>query len=428
MIIPNLSAATRWGLNGALILAAVVALYFGHAIFIPIVLALFLAAMLGPGAVWMNTHGVPVPWVTLREGFPWLRPVVVRVLIPWTIACTLVVGMLVAVAVLVTLGFGLAIPKMMQDIGTEERQTQLYKNFRNKLVVISPVQLDDEYFPEEANKSALFRAIRQAVDPNQPKIADFLWGVASYGSKWLWQWVLIMFILLFLLLEGRMLVRRVVEIFGPSQEVQSTVTEALRDMATQVRTYLVWRTIVNFGLGLILGVVYQYIGLAQPWTWAMLTAILCYVPYIGPIAAGIPPIVDAFISIPSPWAAVGVAVFYLVIINIEGYLIVPVVMGRPMQLNATTVLLACIFWDFVWGTPGLFLAMPLMAAIKAVCHHVPDWQAWANLMGTEEPVPEPPIAETPIGAVLGDAPILHNTSNNDAGPVTAAKSPALKGE
>jgi hypothetical protein len=67
---------------------------------------------------------------------------------------------------------------------------------------------------------------------------------------------------------------------------------------------------------------------------------------------------------------------------LEGYVIVPVVMGRSMELNATTVILACLFWELLWGLPGLFLAMPLMAGIKAICENVPDWRPWANLMST----------------------------------------------
>src|ERR1700731_5306626 len=59
-------------------------------------------------------------------------------------------------------------------------------------------------------------------------------------------------------------------------------------------------------------------------------------------------------------------------------------MGRSMELNATTVMLACLFWELVWGLPGLFLAMPLMAAIKAICAHVPGWRPWANLMSSSE--------------------------------------------
>jgi AI-2 transport protein TqsA len=67
-----------------------------------------------------------------------------------------------------------------------------------------------------------------------------------------------------------------------------------------------------------------------------------------------------------------------------------VVMGRSMELNATTVMLACLFWERIWGLPGLFLAMPLMAAVKAICYNVPDWQPWANLMSTRLPIVTPP--------------------------------------
>src|SRR5262249_43791070 len=189
-------------------------------------------------------------------------------------------------------------------------------------------------------------------------------------------------------LEGRMLTRRAVQVAGPSREVQARAGIILRDMARQVRTYLVWRTIINFGLGLVVGAVYELAGLHQAWTWAMLLAILNYIPYLGPLVAGVPPVLDAFLSI-NPWGALVILLFYVAIIVIEGYLVVPVLMGRSMELNATTVMLACLFWELVWGTLGLFLAMPLMAAIKTICQHVPGWRPWANLMGTAEEEPEP---------------------------------------
>src|SRR5262249_21288787 len=148
-----------------------------------------------------------------------------------------------------------------------------------------------------------------------------------------------------------------------------------------------WRTIINFGMGAFLGIVYQVLGLKLAWTWALLTAVLWYIPYLGPIAAGVPPILDAFVSSDTPWIAVGILSFYTVFVVLEGYVVVPVVMGRSMEMNATTVMLACLFWELVWGSPGLFLAMPLMAAVKAVCHHVPDWRPWANLLSSPEELP-----------------------------------------
>jgi predicted PurR-regulated permease PerM len=200
-----------------------------------------------------------------------------------------------------------------------------------------------------------------------------------------------MFLLLFLLLEGRMLTRRIVEVFGPELEAQGTAVAALEDMANQIRVYLVWRTIINFAMAIILGLIYYLVGMGQAWTWALITAILLYVPYLGTIGAGIPPVVDAFVTCDSPWVAFGILVFYVAFVTVEGYFIVPVVMGRSMELNATTVLLSCLFWELVWGWAGLFLAMPLMAAAKTICFHVPGWRVWANLMDTRS-APEEQVA------------------------------------
>lgn len=361
MIHLNLTPATRWGLNLVALLAAVVALRLGESIFIPTVIAVLLAAMLWPGVVWLHQ----------------------RLLIPWPLACLVSVGGLVLLILFVTLGFSVTITKMLQDIPNpnlvgESKQQELYAKFRSQLERISPVLLNEEYFPMEARESRIYLYIKESL--RGENIAHAIWRIGMYANAWMWQWVLIMFLLLFVLLEGRMLSRKVVEIFGPAPEVQESVVGALADMAEQVRVYLVWRTIINCLLAISLGAIYYWMGLQQWVAWALLTAVLCYIPYIGPIIAGIPPIIDALITAPSPWYAMAILAIYLVLITAEGYLIVPIVMGRSMDLNATTVMLACLFWDLVWGTSGLFLAMPLMAAIKAVCYHVPDMRPWANLM------------------------------------------------
>jgi predicted PurR-regulated permease PerM len=204
-----------------------------------------------------------------------------------------------------------------------------------------------------------------------------------------------------------MLTQRVVEVFGPSEQAQANAMSALAKMVRSVRTYLIWRTVVNIGLGLVLGIVYQSVGLHHPWTWALVTAVLCYIPYIGTILAGAPPFFDAFVNL-DPWWALGILVLYVVIVTFEGYFIVPWVMGRGMDLNATTVMLACLFWDLVWGTPGLFLAMPLMAALKAVCESVPGWRRFANLMGTDEAPAAP----------LPNAGTIEKISPSSAAPTT----------
>jgi predicted PurR-regulated permease PerM len=386
------STATRLGFNLLALLGVVVALRLGATVFIPTVIALLLAAVLGPAAYWLH-HRLHFHWFT---------------------ACVTVIALLLAVNLLITLVFAQTITQMLQVLPQQDERSQLafYTKFRTQLVKISPVQLDEKMFPPNPKHSSeigAFQVVTKAVAESAP---NALLVVVAYGLLYLWQWILILFILLFLLLEGRTLTRRVVEIFGPSAEVQAKAGQVLLDMAQQVRTYLVWRTILNFGLALVVGTVYHLAGLHQPWTWAILLAILKYIPYLGPIIAGVPPVVDAFFST-SAWGALGILIFYTAAAVIEGYFILPLVMGRSMRMYATTVMLACLFWELVWGPLGLFLAMPLIAALKAICYHVPGWRPWANLMGPTEPdLPsktppkEPAVIEEEPEAVSTDT-VIH---------------------
>jgi predicted PurR-regulated permease PerM len=411
VIYPNPSAATRWGLSAVLLIATGFALHLGQMIFIPTIIALLFAAMLWPVVTWIH-RDIPLPSLSFRDAFPWVVPCLFWWRIPWSLACTFVVVCVFGLTLLVPATGSVFVPRVLQSLSNPDKQQEYYADVRKKIGDLG-VTLDPDYFPEKGIDSIIFRSVNQTLDPEKPFLVPFLWQTTQYGMSWILHWLLITFLLLFFLLEGPMLTRRVTEIFGPNETMQAKASMALRDMATQVRTYLVWRTIVNFGLAAVLGFVYQYVfHLSDPWTWALLAAVLCYIPYLGNILAGIPPVIDAFANSPSPWTAVGVLVFYIIVCTVEGYLIVPVVMGRPLQINATTVLLACLFWNLLWGLTGLFLAMPLMAAIKSTCAHVPGWEPWANLMSTEDPeprvVPEPyvkqaePVTGLTAEAVRGD--------------------------
>jgi len=386
----NVSAATRWGINALILFSVSLALHLGQSVFIPLFLSVLLAAMLWPMVQWLNRSGLPLPGVRLGGRLPWAAPCLWRLHLPWGLASLVSVGVLVVVVLLVAVGFTLSVSKFVLDIGSPGKQVLLYDNFRKKAVAMSPVPIgdDDVYFNLKAEDSQIFKTIRDSFNTADATFRAILFGYIASATDLFWQAILIMFVLLFLLIEGRMLTRHLVGIFGPSEAVRTRVGAALKDMANQVRAYLVWRTIINFVMAVFLGLLYSTLNLSQGWTWALLTAVLWYIPYIGPIVAGFPPVIDAFVSCESPWVAVGILVFYTLFVVLEGYFIVPVVMGRSMELNATTVMLACLFWQLVWGVAGLFLALPLMAAVKTICSHVPDWQPWSNLMGTrEEPAP-----------------------------------------
>ncbi|WP_020473087.1 AI-2E family transporter [Zavarzinella formosa] len=357
----NLTAATRIGLNVLALLGATLALYLGHSIFIPLVIAALLAVILWPAASWLH-H---------------------RFKLPWAASCITVISLLVVANLGIFSGFALALPQTLEELPNPRNPEQLermYTKSRESFGTMFPTAVD-RVLPKEPADSTAYAYVTKFLEGGY--VTDTLLNLSKIAANWLFQSIVILFILLFMLMEGEFLAERIKGIFGPTRVEQTQATKILTDMGSAVRSYLIWRTVVNIGLGLFLGVVYTLFDLRQPWTWALFTAILCYVPYIGTLIAGVPPLLDALLHV-GPGTALIIMVMYMIVVTVEGYLIVPLVMSRTMDLNATTVMLACLFWDLVWGTPGLFLAMPLMAGIKAVCMHVDGFRPWGELMGTEE--------------------------------------------
>lgn len=409
----NLTLATRVGLNICAVFGITAALYMGGSIFIPLVYSILLASVL----------------------FPFAKKMHDRLFLPWFFAC-LSALMVVVVLTLVVIGaFAWAIPKTIVGLPqTEDEWVKQYNKIQLNLSTIFPIRDNDEFFgrwnpeknkdlPKEQHQPPPRAVALVKSQLTDEKTSGGVAGLIATGLDHLWQAILIMFITLFLIYEGQMLADKVKSIFGPSLETRGRVTYALAEMSEAIRTYLVWRTIVNLGLALVLGAVYQWAGLKHWYLWALLVAILSYVPYVGTIAAGIPPFLDGLLFV-DPFTAFWIGIFYIFVVTFEGYIIVPWVMGRSMDLNATTVLLACLYWHQVWGISGLFLAMPLMAALKAICMQVQGWQGWGHLMGSgpavELQIDSPAVEKARLEEIERGAPANDQTVRMDAAPEKGA--------
>jgi predicted PurR-regulated permease PerM len=364
--LPN-NRAMRLGINILILLAGGIALRLCQSVFVPLIIAILLACVLAPAAVWLN------------------RSLNVR----WSLACITAVFGVIILTVLISLVLFVSVSGLVGEL-EPSKLAKTVNTFLKKVNDVSP-------FPvPERNADDTEEQIRQFARDKTPALLE---QAGRLGLEWLFLWFLILFLLFFLLLEGPTLARRLVNIFGPSEELKAKANEVLVETAEQIRTYIVWRTIINFGLALVIGTAFQLGGLRQAWAWAVMLAILNYIPYLGPFLAALPPFIDGFVHCSSFWVFFILCVIYWGVIIMEGYLIVPLVMGRTMDLNASTVILACLFWELVWGPTGLFLAMPIMAGVKSICTHVPGWWQWANLMSSQEVV-APPEPGTPIAPAV----------------------------
>ncbi len=389
----NMTAATRIGLNGISLIGIALALYLGAAIFVPLTMSVLLASLLYPAARWLHR----------------------KARIPWFFACLSMILVLVGVHLAIVGAIGASIPQIVNKLpATETDWKEKYKDAQINLSSTAPFSIE-QIMPADPERSAFYQNVKQLLSPDN--LSSFLLKIAYAGLEQISNLVLILFIMLFLMLEGELLAKKVRNIFGTSDETQRKVSAALAEMAEAVRTYLVWRTIVNMGLAIVLGTVYKYVFNLDQWIlWAILTALLAYVPYIGTIMAGIPPVLEAILR-GEPSVALVIIVFYTMVVTFEGYIIVPWVMGRSMDLNATTVMFSCLFWHYVWGIAGLFLAMPIMAAIKAVLMHMEDWRQWGELLSSvDQPQPSARLDTIAAHAVNSDATVIMEHAHDEIPP------------
>lgn len=164
-------------------------------------------------------------------------------------------------------------------------------------------------------------------------------------------------------------------------EPRYTIEKVLDNVGSMVRAY----AIGNFMLGLFLsvasGILFASVKLPYWLVVAPLSGFLSLVPYIGLPLALVPPLVAALPATREAtmylFLSVSVALLHLFALN----LLYPKFVGSRVHLNPLVATVALMFWGMLWGAIGLLLAIPITAAIKAICDNVYGWKAYGRMLG-----------------------------------------------
>jgi len=147
-----------------------------------------------------------------------------------------------------------------------------------------------------------------------------------------------------------------------TRERRRRIEDALRRGGEDVRMFLLVKTVCGVIAAALTGLLAWAIGLSHPLTWALLSFAFSYVPNVGAFIAGIPPTLLALLELGIGSAALfaaGVAVIELAV----GNLLNPLLQGGRVPLTSFWVLVLVLFWGWMWGVVGIFLAIPLSAFI-----------------------------------------------------------------
>lgn len=195
---------------------------------------------------------------------------------------------------------------------------------------------------------------------------------------------IIVIVAIFVLLQKEDLRDRMIRLFGSTDLHRTTV--ALDDAARRLSRYLLAQLGLNTAFGVIIGVGLFFIGVPNPILWAILSALLRFVPYIGSfVSAGLP--IALATAVDPGWSmAIWTAALYVVVELSVSQGVEPILYGHSTGLSPFAVVVSAIFWSWLWGSVGLVLSMPLTLCLVVLGRHVDRLEFLDILLGDRPPL------------------------------------------
>jgi predicted PurR-regulated permease PerM len=127
---------------------------------------------------------------------------------------------------------------------------------------------------------------------------------------------------------------------------------------------------MNVAVGVATAAAMYLCGLGDPLLWGATAFLLNYIPILGPLFGTFIFLLAGLLSFDGLWWALLPPALYLGIHLAEGETLTPMLLARRFTLNPVLVILALVFWFWMWGVPGAILAVPMLAIVKIVCDRV----------------------------------------------------------
>ena len=373
-------------LTGILMVAV---LYFARDVFVPLALAGLMAFVLAPAALRLERWGMRRVPASLLVIFLSLASVAV---LGWVLTGQI---------------YGLAtdLPRYRQNVtekvgslhldsagklnSTVDMLNSLNRHFRGGSTAIPIEMLPAEQSPASAQSTP--RGAPQSVPVRIEQPDESIFELAGRTMSPLLHplattFVVVIF-LVFMLIGRDDLRDRALQLAGSGR--MHMTTTAMRDATARVSRFLQMQLVVNLSYGIIAGVGLSIIGVPHPILWAVLTCVLRFIPYVGIMMAAAGPILLAGAVSPHWGELIATMLMYAALEVVVANWIEPTLYGASTGISALAVLIAAVFWTFLWGLPGLLLSTPLTVCLIVIGRQVPRLRYLEVILGERSGLPAP---------------------------------------
>ncbi|HTW88153.1 MAG TPA: AI-2E family transporter [Candidatus Binataceae bacterium] len=347
------------------IVFGIVVLYFGREILLPLALAAMLAVILSPIASLVERP--------LGRFFSSL------------IVILIAVGFLVA-----TLWFfGMELSGVAKEMASYSHEIGAKLSSLEKEVIPPVERLEhtvngvQQQISHKTNPSGHHPLVVQAL-PIPPSVVQQLSPALPIFAAM--ANVALILLLLFFLLYGRAdLCDRAVRLFARAGVM--VAGEAIDSAAKTVSRYLLLLSLMNLLFGITIGITTWLLGLERPILWGSLAFFLRYVPYVGSLISGALPTMVAFAVFPGWLKAGEVLASFVLLDQAIAQFFEPFFIGPGIGISPVALVVAAVFWTWLWGPAGLVLSTPLSACLKVAGDYVPALGFFSILLATD-PLPQ----------------------------------------
>lgn len=194
---------------------------------------------------------------------------------------------------------------------------------------------------------------------------------------------IVLILVLFILVSREDLTDRLIRLFGAGRV--SATTRTMDEVGARISRYLAVFASYNAMFGLIVGVGLWAIGLPYAVLWGFLAATLRYIPYVGPASAFLLPLVFSVAHSPATdWREpLMVLALFGVLEAVSNSVLEPIIYGRTTGVSALGLMVAAMFWTWLWGPLGLLLSTPLTVCLAVLGKAVPGLSIFGVLLGED---------------------------------------------
>lgn len=365
------------------VLAVLTVLVLARTFLMPVMLAVLLALTFAPIRKWAARHGVPSPLV----------------------AAVLVASLFVGIGALI---FVLSGPVQTYVEDAPFIAADVERKLRGISEAIETVNEAGEQLSEVADSdgedgaAALVGSDQggqdQVVVSSGPGLLTRMAMTAPFVAG---QIVFTLVLLYFLLASGDLLQRKLVAAL-PSRTDKRRAVEIVQSIEETLSRYFLTVTVINSGLGLAVGLTLWALDMPNPILFGVMATVLNFVPYLGAIVGIAVTAAIGIVTYDTVGQAALAAGAYFGLTTIEGNFVTPYAVGRNLKLNPLLVFLSVAFWGWAWSFIGMFLAVPMMIAVRVISETVPKLSRIAMFLSSEDPVPSTEPGRSSAGSESGE--------------------------